>query len=110
MERVKLQPTGLTAAVSLPASLFDLINSRASSGLVFARYNQSTLFPIKGGSNMKNSSSLRETVVGTDILAATVVGETFTDLDEDVKVTIVFQLKIPDGKVHMRSYIIAISH
>ena len=47
-----------------------------------------------------NSSKPRQTVIATDILAATytVVEETFSDLDED-NVTIIFQLKIPDGKV-----------
>ena len=38
-------------------------------------------------------------MVGTDILAATVVGEALTDLDEDMNVTVIFQPKIPDGKV-----------
>ena len=74
-------PSGLDAAVSLPTSLFELINGRASSSLVFAHYNESTLFPIDGGNSM-NSSAPRQTVIGTDILAATVVGETFTDLEE----------------------------
>ena len=91
-------PSGLNAAVSLPNSLFELINGRASSSLVFAYYNESTLFPIDGGNNI-NSSALRQMVIGTDILAATVVGETFTDLEEDMNVTITFQPKIPDGKV-----------
>ena len=88
----------LDAAISLPNSLFELINSRSSSSLVFARYNESTLFPIDGGRSM-NSSTPRQTVIGTDILAATVVGETFTDLEEDMKVTVMFRPKIPDGKV-----------
>ncbi|MCG8624854.1 MAG: hypothetical protein MJE68_23005, partial [Proteobacteria bacterium] len=67
--------------------------------LVFARYHESTLFPIDGGASM-NSSARRQRVVGTDILAATVVGEAFTNLDEDMNVTVIFQPKIPDGKVH----------
>ena len=46
-----------------------------------------------------NSSAPRQTVIATDILAATVVGETLTDLDEGMNVTVKFQPKIPDGKV-----------
>ena len=90
-------PPGINIAVSLPPLLFERVNVRASSSLVFARYNESTLFPVNGGANM-NSTTLRQTMVVTDILAATVVEETFTDLDED-NVTIIFQLEIPDGKV-----------
>lgn len=88
----------LDAAVSLPTSLFELLNGRSSSSLVFTRYNESTLFPINGGNKM-NSSAPKQTVIGTDILAATVVGETFTDLEEDMNVTVIFQPKIPDEKV-----------
>ena len=88
---------GIDVAVSLPPSLFERINVRASYSLVFARYNESTLFPINGGANM-NSSKPRQMMIATDILATTVVEETFSDLDED-NVTIIFQLKIPDGKV-----------
>ena len=38
-------------------------------------------------------------MIGTDILAATVVGEAFTDLKEKMNITVIFQPKIPDGKV-----------
>ena len=92
-------PSELDAAIILPNALFEALSSRASSSLVFARYNESTLFPIDGGASM-NSSAQRQRAVGTDILAATVVGEAFTHLDEDMKVTVIFQPKIPDGKVH----------
>ena len=92
-------PSGLDAAIILPNSLFEALSSRASSSLVFAHYNESTLFPVNGGAST-NTSAQRQTVIGTDILAATVVGETFTDLDEDMNVIIIFQPKIPDGKVH----------
>ena len=91
-------PSGLDAAIILPNSLFEALSSRASTSLVFARYNESTLFPVDGGASM-NSNSLRQTVIGTDILAATVVGEALTDLDEDMNVTIIFQPKMPNGKV-----------
>ena len=91
-------PSGLDAAVILPNSLFVTVSSRASSSLVFARYNESTLFPVDGGASM-NSSAPRQRVVGTDILAATVVGEAFTHLDKDMNVIVIFQLKIPVGKV-----------
>ena len=92
-------PPLLDAAISLPTSLFELMmSSHTSSSLVFAHYNESTLFPVDGGKNM-NSSAPRQTVIGTDILAATVVGETFTDLEEDMKVAVIFQPKIPDEKV-----------
>ena len=92
-------PSGLDAAIILPNSLFEALSSHASSSLVFARYNESTLFPIDGGASM-NTSARRQTVIGTDILAATIVGEALTDLDEDMNVIVLFQPKIPDGKVY----------
>jgi antitoxin component of MazEF toxin-antitoxin module len=94
---------GLDAAITLPNSLFEALNSHAGSSLVFARYNESTLFPVDEGRNSMNSSTRvrRQTVIDTDILAATVVGEVLTDLDEDKNVTIIFQPKIPDGKVQL---------
>ena len=91
-------PPRLDASVSLPTSLFELIRDRTSSSLLFVHYNESTLFPVDGGNNT-NSSAPKQTTVGTDIVAATVVGETFADLEEDMKVTVIFQVKIPDGKV-----------
>ena len=91
-------PSGLDAAITLPNALFDALSSRASSSLVFAHYNESTLFPVDGGASM-NSSAQRQRMVGTDILAATVVGEALTHLDKDMNVIVIFQLKIPEGKV-----------
>jgi hypothetical protein len=93
---------GLDAAIILPNSLFEALDSRDSSSLVFARYNESTLFPVDEGGNNMNSSALRQMVIGTDILAATVVGEIFIDLDEDKNVTVIFQPKIPNGKVQLQ--------
>ena len=82
----------LDAAISLPSSLFELISDRTNSSIVFSHYFKSTrdyfkshaLFPVNGG-NLKN------VIVGTDILAATVVGAILTDFEN---VTIIFQSSI----------------
>ena len=87
----------LNAAFGLPASLFQRINNRTNIGIFFALYESSSLFPIHGGT-VNISQSPRVTVVGSQVLAATVgSGINFQNLTEAV--TIVFQLQVPDGSV-----------
>ena len=77
-----LLPQDQDAAISLPGSLFQIINDTGDNvGLFFAHYDTSTLFPVD-----------RESVeVGSRVLAATVgPGLSFPDLMENV--TIVFRL------------------
>ena len=71
-------------AISLNASLFELIDDRDNVGIFFALYDNSTLFPVDGGSNI-NSNKPRQTEVGSRVLAATVgPGLNFQNLDDPV--------------------------
>ena len=63
-------PAQFDAAIGLPASLFQQINDRLIVGLFFAHYDVPTLFPVAGESD--GSALPRQTVVGSDIIAATV--------------------------------------
>ena len=86
-----------TAAISLPASLFQLIDNRTNVGVFFALYNSSVLFPVNGGNNI-NSDALRNTEVGSRVVAVTVgPGLEFQNLSEPV--TIVLRLQITEGQV-----------
>ena len=88
----------LNAAVGLPASLFQQIdNSTNNIGIFFAFYESSSLFPVGGGTvNISNSPTT--TVVGSQVIAATVgSGINFQNLREAI--TIVFLLQFPDGIV-----------
>ena len=87
----------LNVAVGLPASLFQRIGNRTNIGIFFAFYESSSLFPVHGGT-VNISQSPRVTVVGSQVLAATVgSGINFQNLTEAV--TIVFRLQVPDGVV-----------
>ena len=89
-------PAQLDAAISLPASLFQQINDRLVVGLFFAHYDVPTLFPVTGGSD--GSTLPRQTVVGSDIIAATVgPGLNFQNLDEPV--TILLRRQVAEGIV-----------
>ena len=80
-----------TAAISLPATLFQQIIDHKNVGIFFAVYSTPVLFPVKQG-NKVNSFSTSQTVVGSHVLAAT-VGEPklrFENLKENV--TVVFRL------------------
>ena len=90
-------PMDQTAAISLPASLFQTITDREDVGIFFALYNASTLLPVNGGSSR---NAPRQTEVGSHILA-TIVGPglNFSSLSENV--TIVFELITTDPEVAM---------
>ena len=78
--------------ISLPGSVFERINDTNSIGLVFTLYGESTLFPVRNGTN--NSATM--TVVGSRIIAASVAqrNTTFEDLSEPV--IILLPLEIGD--------------
>ena len=79
-------------AISLNASLFELIDDRDDVGIFFALYDNSTLFPVDGGSNVNNDIDIPiRTEVGSHVLAATVgPGLDFPDLTDNI--IIVFRL------------------
>ena len=97
VEAGKLSPQ-LNTAVRLSASLFQQIDDRPNVGIFFALYESSSLFPV-GGETVNNiSASPIMTVVGSQVLAATVgSGINFQNLSEAI--TIVFRLQVPDGSV-----------
>ena len=67
----------LTAAVNLPASLFQSITNRTVVGMFFAVYNTGTLFPTKNAT----------TVVGSPVLGVAVgPGLNFSNLTEPVRI------------------------
>jgi hypothetical protein len=87
------------AAISLPATLFDLIDNRDNVGVFFALHEASTLFPI-GGNSSGTFISPRKASVGSHILAATVgPGINFQNLDDPV--TIFLRLQITNGSVSL---------
>ena len=93
-------PIQLDAAISLPASLFGRINDRLDVGIFFAFYETPILFPVarQGG----ESSLPRQTVVGSNIVAATVgPGLNFQNLDEPV--TILLRLQIVEELVSSKT-------
>ena len=85
-----------SAAISLPASLFEQIEDRPNVGVFFALYEMPTLFPVGGESDRLMLPV--QTAVGSDIIAATVgPGINFQNLDEPV--TIVLRLQVDEGRV-----------
>ena len=70
-------PVNLTAAVYLPASLFQSITNRTVVGMFFAVYSTGTLFPTKNAT----------TDVGSPVLGVTVgPGLNFSNLTEPVSI------------------------
>ena len=75
------------AAINLPSSLFRRIANRSTVGLVFALYNDATLFPV--GERNTNNARFIQTHVGSRVLAATVgEGLRFNNLGENVTLTL----------------------
>ena len=86
----------LDAAISLPASLFERIDDRDSIGIFVTLYNTPILFPV--GRKYSALNSLKQRIVGSQVLAATVgPGINFQNLDEPV--TILLQLQVAKGMV-----------
>lgn len=91
-------PIQLDAAISLPPSLFQRIDDRPNVGIFFALYETPILFPVAGESG--ESRLPRQTVVGSDIIAATVgPGLNFQNLTEPV--TILLRLQVAEGIVSL---------
>lgn len=81
----------LEAAIDLPPSLFEKLTNQSNTSLFFVHYKESTLFPVNQGNNLSNSSN--ETIVGSNVLAATVgLGNDFQELDRDSSITAVFRI------------------
>ena len=73
---------GDTAAVFLPAPLFQSITNRTNVGIFFNVYDTGVLFPIT-----KETNASTTTVVGSPVLAATVgFGQNFNGLAEPVTI------------------------
>ena len=90
----------LEAAISIPTSLFEQIaRENDNISIFFIHYNNSTLFPVDGGQITSQNFS-RRMEVGSTILAATVgIDSDLKDLENDMNVTVLFQLKISEDKV-----------
>lgn len=88
------------AAISLPASLFQLIDNRTNIGVFFALYDSSILFPVNGGGNINSDLPRRTEVVGSRVLAATVgPGLNFEKLEDPI--TIILRLQTTEEKVRI---------
>ena len=84
---------GDTAAVFLPAPLFQSITNRTNVGIFFNVYDTGVLFPIT-----KETNASTTTVVGSPVLAATVgFGQNFNGLAEPVTILLELnQLEVSD--------------
>ena len=88
------------AAISLPASLFERVGDRENVGVIFALYENSTLFPVRreSGSGSTDVEPTVQTQVGSQIVAATVdSGNELRNLPEPVMIT--FRLQLRNGTV-----------
>ena len=80
------------AAISLPASLFERVNDEENVGVFFAIYETSTLFPVGRDNAVSDGNTIRQTQVGSQIVAATVdSSQELVDLENPV--TVVFRLQ-----------------
>lgn len=91
----------LDVAISIPASLFELIaGEKDNISIFFIRYDDSTLFPVAGGQKKFNNNASMRTEVGSTILAATVgIDLNIKDLEDQMNVTVLFRHKISENKV-----------
>ena len=71
-------PQDQDAAISLPPSLFQLVNT-TEVGIGFTFYETAALFPLPEGS----PSNL---TVGSPVIGALVVGQSFSDLQDPVTI------------------------
>ena len=94
------------AAISLPGSLFELIDNHANTGIFFIKYDLPILFPVEGGGNNINRTTTTQTEVGSRILAATVgAGLNFQNLEKHRNVTVIFRLQLAEGKVNRNLFV-----
>ena len=75
-------------SISLPPAVFQRINNVTSTGLVFTLYDQSTLFPVGNTSEASKNTNVTMTVVGSQVIAASVAqdGPKVENLDDPVLV------------------------
>ena len=89
-------PPKQDAAISLPATLFQRVDNQESVGVFFAFYETATLFPVSVQSQnaiIEDGEIIRETEVGSQIVAATIDSDQeIIDLEDPV--TIMFRLQI----------------
>ena len=71
-------PQDQDAAISLPPSLFDLVNT-TEVGIGFIFYETAALFPLPEGS----PSNL---TIGSSVIGALVAGQSFSDLQDPVMI------------------------
>ena len=93
-----------TAAVFLPASLFQLITNQSSVAIFFAVYNTGVLFPITNATKLvQRTNASVTTVVGSPVLAVSVgPGLNFSGLVEPVRIKLQLnELEVSrEGDVH----------
>ena len=93
-----------TAAVFLPASLFQLITNQDSVAIFFAVYNTGVLFPITNATKLvQRTNASVTTVVGSPVLAVSVgPGLNFSGLVEPVRLKLQLnELEVSrEGDVH----------
>ena len=79
-----------TAAVILPASLFQLITNQSSVANFFAVYDTGVLFPITNATQLvQRTNASITTVVGSPVLAVSVgPGLNFSGLVEPVRISL----------------------
>ena len=83
-------------AISLPESLFQMINDSTNVGVFFGLYERATLFPVGGGST--DNSALRQAQICSRVLAAT-VGQNMNLQNLEQPITVVLRLQDKDGMV-----------
>ena len=86
------------AAISLPDSLFQVVNDSGNVGVFFGLYQTSILFPVGGGST--DSNAPRQPQVCSQVLAAT-VGQNMSLQNLEQSVTVTFRLQEKEGMVRM---------
>lgn len=92
-------PPQLNAAISLPASLFQMITGRNNVSVFFALYDTPILFPVNGGNSISSDGSV-QTEVGSSVLAATVGPDiNFLNLTEPVIIVLRLQASTSEGRV-----------
>lgn len=84
------------AAISLPQSLFQMINNSDDIGVFFGVYEMATLFPV-GEANTASDPS-RQFQVCSNVVAAT-VGQNTSIQNLEEPVTVVLRLQTKQGMV-----------
>ena len=83
-------------AISLPQSLFQILNDSANIGVFYGLYETATLFPAGGGNT--DTSAPRQLQVCSRVLATT-VGRNVTIQNLEEPVTVTLRLRDKEGMV-----------